>query len=125
MRRDRVDLADAQYFEQRVLPTAPRSGVHRAQRRSRRAPAHRRECVVRAQRIAVERLAQQRLDDVGQVVVLEALASAFDLDEIRRELDAFRADRAHRGAQKARLVACGAAKQQTGVFRLRLREHLE
>jgi hypothetical protein len=41
---------------------------------------------------------------------LETLASAFDLDEMRRELDALGADRAHGRAQEARLVAGRAAK---------------
>ena len=45
---DSVYAADAQDLEQSVLPTPLRSDVHRSQRRLRRAPAHRRERVVRA-----------------------------------------------------------------------------
>ena len=80
---------------------------------------------MRAERVAIERLAQELLDGVGQVGVLKALANALDLDQVRRELDALVADRSHGGAQEARLVARGAAKQQAGVLGPRLREHLE
>ncbi len=107
------------------MPTVACRRVHRAQCRSRRAPAHRRERVVRTERVAVERLAQELLDDVGQVAVLEALSRAFDLDQVWRELDELGADAANRGAQESRLVAGRAAKQQARVLRARFREHVE
>src|SRR6185503_6382415 len=95
------------------------------QRGIRRAAAHRRKGIQRSERVAVERLAQQSLDGVGQIPVVEALARALDFDEVRRELDGIRADRAHGCAQETRFVARGATKHDAGVLGPGLRQDLE